>query len=184
MGHRALLALPPLVFLALAVTLYFGMQRDTSNAMSRNMAGQLAPPLPITPVPGTLGLGASLTEGEVTLVNFWASWCPPCRAEHPQLLRLQDQGIRIIGANFNDRAQNAASYLAQDGNPFAATSMDPNGRMTLEWGVIAPPETFIVAADGTILYRYIGPLIGTQYENQFIPALRAAHEDHPSNGAK
>ena len=117
---------------------------------------------------------SDLTEGEVTLVNFWASWCPPCRAEHPNLLALEAEGIRIVGVNFRDDPEDAANYLRRDDNPFAATSLDESGRASLDWGVAAPPETFILAPDGTILYRYIGPLVGSQYEQQFLPELEKA----------
>ncbi|MEM6478143.1 MAG: DsbE family thiol:disulfide interchange protein [Pseudomonadota bacterium] len=170
---RWLMFLPPLIFAALALTLYIGMTTTDPSALRSALIGQSAPALPKAAVDGTAALD-TLTEGEVTLVNFWASWCPPCRAEHPNLLALEADGLRIVGVNFNDDPRNAAQYLVDDDNPFAATSIDPSGRASLDWGVTAPPETFIIAADGTVLYRYIGPLIGSQYEQQFLPALRAA----------
>ena len=166
--------LPPLIFAALAATFYIGMQRTNPDDLPSALIGQPAPTtLPSAAVAGTDALG-SLTEGEVTLVNFWASWCPPCRAEHPNLLALEAEGLRIVGVNFRDDPESAAQYLRDDDNPFAATSTDPTGRASLDWGVSAPPETFILAADGTVLYRYIGPLVGSQYEQQFLPVLRDA----------
>ncbi|MEO0486040.1 MAG: DsbE family thiol:disulfide interchange protein [Pseudomonadota bacterium] len=165
---------PPLLFLALAVTFYVGMQRVDPEELPSALIGRAAPDtLPAEAVYGTLPL-SDLTEGEVTLVNFWASWCPPCRAEHPTLLALQAQGLRIVGVNFRDDPGDAAQYLARDGNPFAATSVDVSGRAALDWGVSAPPETFILTPDGTVLYRYVGPLVGSQYAQQFLPALTDA----------
>ena len=170
---RWLMLLPPVIFAALAVTLYVGMYHTDPDHLPSVILGQEAPALPPAAVEGTAEL-ATMTEGEVTLVNFWASWCPPCRAEHPNLLALKEDGLRIVGVNFRDDPGDAATYLARDGNPFAATSIDPSGRASLDWGVAAPPETFILAPDGTVLYRYIGPLIGSQYEQQFLPALNEA----------
>ncbi|MEO0665091.1 MAG: DsbE family thiol:disulfide interchange protein, partial [Pseudomonadota bacterium] len=92
----------------------------------------------------------------------------------PNLLALEAEGLRIVGVNFRDDPESAAQYLRDDDNPFAATSTDPTGRASLDWGVSAPPETFILAADGTVLHRYIGPLVGSQYEQQFLPVLRDA----------
>jgi len=171
---RWLLALPPLLFVGLAALFYWGVNRDNIGELPSTLVGRTAPDLPRVAVAGTDVLGDSLTEGEVTLVNFWASWCPPCRAEHPRLNRMAAAGVRIVGVNFNDDEDNAATYLRDDGNPFAGTSVDPAGRASLDWGVIAPPETFIIDADGTVLFRFIGPLIGSDYEQRFLPALEAA----------
>ncbi|MEL7299308.1 MAG: DsbE family thiol:disulfide interchange protein [Pseudomonadota bacterium] len=171
---RWLAFLPPILFVALAATFYIGMQRVDPDALPSALIGRGAPDtLPPEAVAGTAPLD-SLTEGEVTLVNFWASWCPPCRAEHPNLLAMEAEGLRIVGVNFRDDPGAAAQYLRDDDNPFAATSVDPSGRASLDWGVSAPPETFILAPDGTVLHRYIGPLVGSQYEQQFLPVLREA----------
>ncbi len=173
--NRIFMTLPPLLFAALAVTFYVGMQRENPNDLPSALIGRQAPKtLPDVGVDGTDALSGDVASGEVTLVNFWASWCPPCRAEHPKLLELEAQGLRIVGVNFRDDPQNAAQYLRDADNPFAVTSVDPTGRAALDWGVSAPPETFILAADGTILHRFIGPLVGSAFEQQFLPALEAA----------
>ena len=166
---------PPVLFAALAGLFSASMIRDNVNELASTFVGQQAPDVAAKPVPGTAQLMASdLRDGEVTILNFWASWCPPCRAEHPTLLDLQAQGYRVAGLNFRDEADKAAEYLAEDGNPFFATGFDPRGRTAIDWGVTAPPETFIVSGDGTVLFRFAGPLIGSDYEQRFLPALRAA----------
>jgi cytochrome c biogenesis protein CcmG, thiol:disulfide interchange protein DsbE len=110
----------------------------------------------------------------VVLVNFWASWCPPCRAENPTLMALKAEGVRIIGVNMMDDADKAAGFLEGDGNPFAAIAYDPKGKTRLDWGVTAPPETFILRGDGTIAYKFIGPMVGSDYEQRFRPELDKA----------
>ena len=166
---------PPLVFVALAGLFFAGMMRDNADELPSTFVGQAAPDLAAEPVPGTALLtGVDLRDGELTILNFWASWCPPCRAEHPTLLDLQAQGYRVAGLNFRDDADDAANYLRADGDPFFATGFDPRGRTAIDWGVTAPPETFIVDGDGTVLFRFTGPLIGSDYEQRFLPALAAA----------
>jgi cytochrome c biogenesis protein CcmG, thiol:disulfide interchange protein DsbE len=173
---RWLLFLPPVLFAALALAFYLGMQRgDAPGVLPSTFIGRPAPALGPEPLPGSpLLTEADLRAGEVTLVNFWASWCPPCRAEHPVLLQMQADGLRVAGVNLRDQVAQATGYLAEGGNPFFAQVFDPRGRTAIDWGVTAPPETFIVAGDGTVLYRFQGPLVGTAYETRFLPALRAA----------
>lgn len=170
-----LVALPPLIFAAFAALAYFGMFREDPQGLPSTRVGQPAPPVTdvaLTDYPGVTR--EMLESGEVTLVNFWASWCPPCRAEHPKLLEMEADGVRIIGVNFKDQAGNATRYLEDDDNPFMAVAFDPQGRTAIEWGVTAPPETFIVAGDGTVLFRFAGPLVGSDYEQRFVPALERA----------
>ena len=107
-------------------------------------------------------------------MNFWASWCPPCRAEHPTLTALAAEGIPLIGVNMMDREGDALAFLAADGNPFSSIAFDPKGRTRLEWGVTAPPETFIVNGKGEVVYRFIGPLVGDDYTQRFRPELDKA----------
>lgn len=171
----------PLLILPVVITASFlgfaaaGLFRDNPGQLPSQFIGQSAPNLPTEAVAGTALLSASdLRAGNVTIVNFWASWCPPCRAEHPTLQALADQGYRVAGVNFRDQADDAAGYLADYGNPFFATGFDLRGRVAIDWGVTAPPETFIIGPDGTVLNRFIGPLIGSDYEQRFLPMLEAA----------
>ncbi len=175
---RWLMVLPPVLCLGLAGMFYVGMQRENPDDLPSVLIGKPAPVVPGEALPGVAGLtDADLRTGEVTVVNFWASWCPPCRAEHPVLLEMQARGVRVAGVNMMDKAEDATAYLAEEGNPFFAVGFDPKGRDRVEWGVTAPPETFIVGGDGTVLFRFIGPLVGTDYEARFVPALEAALAD-------
>jgi cytochrome c biogenesis protein CcmG/thiol:disulfide interchange protein DsbE len=167
---------PPLIFAAFVALAAVGMFRDDPEGLPSTLVGQTAPALPEKPLPGFPAVAdGALASGEVTLVNFWASWCPPCRAEHPRLLQMQSEGIPIVGVNFKDTDGAATKYLNDDGNPFSAgVAFDPQGRTAIDWGVTAPPETFIVDWDGTVLFRFAGPLVGSDYEQRFLPALTDA----------
>ena len=172
-----LVIIPPVVFAALAGLFLGSTLRDNPGELPSTMVGAQAPAVPTEAVEGTAQLtDADLRAGEVTLVNFWASWCPPCRAEHPNLLALEAQGYRVAGVNFRDQQAQAAGYLADYDDPFFATGFDLRGRVAIDWGVAAPPETFIVDGDGTVLYRFVGPLVGSDFEQRFLPELAKATE--------
>ena len=166
---------PPVLFAGLAVMFALGMNGRDPQDLPSVFIGKPAPALPVTTLPGTAQLTeADLRSGKVTVVNFWASWCPPCRAEHPVLTKMSERGIRVAGVNMKDAEADALAYLAREGNPFFALATDPDGRDRVEWGVTNPPETFIVGGDGTVLFKFIGPLVGTDYETRFVPALEEA----------
>ncbi|GGG76099.1 thiol:disulfide interchange protein [Salipiger pallidus] len=170
-----LMILPPLIFAGFAIMAFFGMQRGDTTVLPSTFIGRQAPALPTETLPGFPPVSDNaLRSGEVTVVNFWASWCPPCRAEHPRLLELQDEGVRIVGVNYKDQDGNAAKYLTEDDSPFMGVPKDPQGRTAIEWGVTGPPETFIVAGDGTIVHKHVGPLAGTLYTDVFLPKLNEA----------
>lgn len=172
---RPLMIAPPLIFAAFVALAAVGMFRDDPDGLPSTLVGQTAPALPDKPLSNfPVPAPDALASGEVTLVNFWASWCPPCRAEHPRLLQMQAEGMTIIGVNFKDTESAGTKYLRDDGNPFAGVGFDPQGRTAIDWGVTAPPETFIVGPDGTVLFRFAGPLVGSDYEQRFVPALNKA----------
>jgi cytochrome c biogenesis protein CcmG/thiol:disulfide interchange protein DsbE len=172
------MVLPPVIFGAFAVLAYVGMFREDPQGLPSTRIGQPAPPITEVALTGYAGFSPELlTSGEVTLVNFWASWCPPCRIEHPKLLEMQADGMSIVGVNIRDQEANASQYLTDDGNPFVAVPFDPAGRTSIDWGVTAPPETFIIDGDGTVLFRFAGPLVGSDYEQRFVPALEKALAD-------
>jgi cytochrome c biogenesis protein CcmG/thiol:disulfide interchange protein DsbE len=170
-----LMIAPPLIFAGFVALAAVGMFRDNPDDIPSTLVGQAAPAVTDKPLEGFDPVTPALVgNGQVTLVNFWASWCPPCRAEHPKLLEMQASGLPIIGVNFKDQAGNASAYLVEDDNPFVAVAFDPQGRTAIDWGVTAPPETFILDGEGKVLFRYAGPLIGSDYEQRFLPALQKA----------
>lgn len=172
---KPLLLLPPLLFLGFVALAAAGMFRSDPEALPSVFIGRPAPTLPDKPLPGYPGLTPEdLASGEVTVINFWASWCPPCRAEHPYLIELAERGVRLYGVNFKDTEAQATAYLEDEENPFLGIGFDPQGRAAIDWGVTAPPETFIIGPDGTVLYKFTGPLVGSAREQMFEPELARA----------
>lgn len=154
-----LMIAPPAIFLGLATLFFVGMQRDNPDELPSAMVGREAPEVVVAPVSYAEAFdNADLRSGDLKLVNFWASWCAPCRTEHPTLMQLKDAGIEIMGVNYKDNEANAAGFIAELGDPFAKGGADPNGRMALNWGVYGVPETYVVDGDGTVLLRIAGPL--------------------------
>ncbi|WP_284165618.1 DsbE family thiol:disulfide interchange protein [Frigidibacter sp. SD6-1] len=170
-----LMVLPLVVAAGFMGLAWWGMGRQNPDDLPSVFVGRPAPAIGAEALPGIPGVTAADLTGEVTIVNFWASWCPPCRAEHPTLKALAAEGYRVIGVNMLDAENQALAFLAEGGNPFRAIAFDPKGRTRLDWGVTAPPETFILRADGTVAYRFTGPLVGSDYEQRFLAALKAAH---------
>ncbi|MEG9861824.1 MAG: DsbE family thiol:disulfide interchange protein [Parvularculales bacterium] len=118
---------------------------------------------------------ADLKTGRLSLVNVWASWCAPCRAEHPLLKELaQRQDIQLLGLNYKDDPANARRFLSQLGNPFAHVGSDINGYTALDWGIYGIPETFIVDGTGRIIVRHKGPLTPSVITQLITPALDRA----------
>lgn len=169
-----LMVLPPILFAGLAVLFYVGMMRDDPNGLPSTFVGQPAPEITPEPV-GALPTfdRAALTSEGLKLVNFWASWCAPCRAEHPTLMRLS-QEIPIYGVNQDLTPADALAFLKELGDPFTAVVFDKSKRQSINWGVYGLPETFLVDSDGTVLLRIVGPLTSRVLESKLRPALAEA----------
>lgn len=173
---RFLLILPPLLFLAFATVAYVGLVRENPDELPSARVGQPAPSLErVVPLrDAEAPTAADLNAPGVKLVNFWASWCAPCRVEHPLLEALAAEGVPIIGINYKDDPENALGFLAELGDPFALSGADPTGRTGLDWGLYGVPETFVVDGDGKVLLRYPGPLTAEALEKRLRPAMAAA----------
>lgn len=175
--RNLLLILPPLVFLVFATIAYVGLRRDNPDELPSALLGKPAPPIdrlvPLRPDP--VPTAADLTAPGVKLVNFWASWCGPCRAEHPVLEQLAAEGVPIIGVNYKDQPAQALAFLADLGDPFTRIGADKTGRTGLDWGIYGVPETFVIDGEGRILLRFPGPLSPAIVESRLRPAMEKAH---------
>ncbi|NVK34702.1 MAG: DsbE family thiol:disulfide interchange protein [Rhodobacteraceae bacterium] len=183
----AILLLPLLIFAMLAGLFLF--QLTLGGDPQTIPSALLDKPAPETNLPPLAGLMAkepsSDTEaiggfdtedliGKVTVVNIFASWCAPCRAEHPLLMQLSERNdIQLVGINYKDTPQNALRFLGALGNPYDRVGVDEKGRTSIDWGVYGVPETFVVDQKGTIRYKFIGPLTETTYKTTFLPQLDA-----------
>jgi cytochrome c biogenesis protein CcmG/thiol:disulfide interchange protein DsbE len=157
--RRALFLLPLLCFAAVATWFAFGLGRDPSRIPSA-LVGRPAPAIALPPLEGAQRPAFALQPGRVAIVNFFASWCAPCKVEHPTLMRLAAEGrIAVHGISYKDAAADSARFLAQLGNPFETIGWDRDGRAAMEWGVYGVPETFVVGRDGTIRHRHVGALL-------------------------
>jgi cytochrome c biogenesis protein CcmG, thiol:disulfide interchange protein DsbE len=177
-------ALPLLIFAVLALIFWSQLNsgRDVSEIPSA-LIGTKAPMLAMPPLEGAAtpsgepmpALDDTAVKGKLTLVNVWASWCVPCRQEHPIILELsKDPRLTVVGINYKDRNENALRFLGELGNPFSAIGVDPNGKAAIDWGVYGIPESFLVAADGTILYKRAGPFDEKSLREGLLPAIEKA----------
>ena len=168
---------PPVVFVGLAAVFYLGMFREDPRALPSTMIGKPAPNLSVSDFADSEMLTPEvLAASGVKLVNFWASWCVPCRAEHAQLETMNDTGITIHGVNYKDKPIAAANFLAELGNPFTTMGADDAGRTGRDWGVYGVPETFILDGDGTVILRFAGPITSKVMNTKILPAIKKAAE--------
>lgn len=174
-GRRIWLYLLPLaVFAVAAAVLTWGLTRD-ARVLPSALLNRPAPEFTLPPLPGRDEHGFSRADlgGEPMLVNIWASWCVPCRAEHPVITRLaEEQGVIVHGINYKDQPADARAFLEQLGDPFRLIGQDRDGRVAIEWGVYGVPETFVIDRDGRIRYRHVGPMMPRDVEQTILPLLR------------
>jgi cytochrome c biogenesis protein CcmG, thiol:disulfide interchange protein DsbE len=190
-----LVFLPLLVFLALAVLFLLRLNGGDASRLPSALIGKEVPVFTLPPVAGLEihpGLtSADLHQGHVTLVNVFASWCVPCHQEHELLMQLASDpalaalGVEIAGIGYKDEPDNVRRFLGEAGDPYKQIGADRSGRTAIDWGVYGVPESFIVKGDGTIAYKFIGPMTADTVHNIVLPEIAKAQEssrtDGPSN---
>ncbi len=186
---RSWLHLAPLLFFAaLALLFLFRLFAGDASRVPSALIGRPAPELALPALEGLVRDGravpgvapAELRAGKVTILNVFASWCAPCRVEHPFLVEMGGSEavragkVQVVGLNYKDEPENARRFLGALGNPYGAVGVDRTGRSAIEWGVYGVPETFLVGRDGTILKKHIGPLSAETARDLLAEAAAAA----------
>lgn len=180
--RRLLVLLPLIAFAALAALFYGRLFSGDPSRLPSALIGREAPSLDLPALDGLTrdgapvpGLSTTSLKGGVTVLNVFASWCAPCRDEHPFLVDLsKQQGFRLVGLNYKDDGDNARRFLGRFGNPYAAVGVDAKGRAAIDWGVYGVPETFVIGKDGRIAYKYVGPIDEAGLKTRLMPEIAKA----------
>ncbi len=173
-GFPWLAVVPPVVFAGVAGLFLGGMFRDDPDLLPSSQEGLPAPAIVELPVGDLPSFDRSvLTEPGVKVLNFWASWCAPCRVEHPYMVELA-KTVPVYGVNRDNTPDQAKAFLGDLGNPYTANVADPRNRQSIEWGVYALPETFVIDGDGTVILHIRGPINEPLMEKRIMPAIAAA----------
>jgi cytochrome c biogenesis protein CcmG/thiol:disulfide interchange protein DsbE len=168
---------PILILVVLVGFFYNGLHRDPTLIPSP-LIGKPAPEydLPLLLEPGQT-LGTEKLKGKVYLLNIWATWCAACLDEHDNLLEIARQNVvPIYGLNLKDDPEMAKAWLEQLGNPYTATVVDTDGRVSIDWGVYGAPETFLVDQNGIIIHKLIAPMTMRVWREDFLPLIRQLQE--------
>jgi cytochrome c biogenesis protein CcmG, thiol:disulfide interchange protein DsbE len=183
-AKRSLLSALPLIGFAVLAALFLYMfvarQGRDPTVLPSPLIGRASPAFTLEALPGSGKPGlsdADLRQGHTTIVNLFASWCGPCRVEHPSLRALaenpilKNNGVRLVGVAYKDEPANALKFLSSEGDPYAAIGMDLKGRAAIDWGLTGVPETFVVRGDGTIAYKYTGPITEQALREKVLPEI-------------
>jgi cytochrome c biogenesis protein CcmG/thiol:disulfide interchange protein DsbE len=172
--RRLIYLLPALLFLVLAG--YFALALRPGydpQELPSAMIGKEAPAFDLTALQGDTKLSRAGLQGQPAVVNFFASWCVPCRIEHPLLMRLAQQDhVPLYGIAYKDKPEDATKLLAQMGDPYWRIGVDREGRTGLDFGVYGVPETYVIDRSGTIRKRFVGPLTAEQIDQELLPLLK------------
>ena len=164
---KKLLIIPSILFLSILLTFFYLLiiERDPS-AIPSNLLDKNIPKFETESLLRKEKFISSKEFGnEIILVNFFATWCLPCRDEHIYIKRFSNEkGIRVIGINYKDNSKKTIQWLKNLGNPYSNIPIDKNGRIAIDWGVYGIPETFVVSSKGIIKYRHIGPVTEKIYK--------------------
>jgi cytochrome c biogenesis protein CcmG/thiol:disulfide interchange protein DsbE len=176
--------IPLLLFAALVALFFIRLYSGDASLLPSALIGRQVPAFVLPAVeglPDKQGFSdADLRQGKVTLVNVFASWCVPCHQEHELIMRLSadssfgGMGVRLFGIAYKDDPQNIRRFLAEGGDPFARIGADRKGRVAIDWGVYGVPETFVVKGNGTIVYRFVGPVTEDAYKETIFPEIQKA----------
>lgn len=183
--------LPLFIFLGIAGASYSLLSTEGRNvsALPSALIDKPAPELSVPELKGLSvngeqipGMTPGMFKDKISIVNVFASWCVPCRQEHPQIVKLgEDDRLQIVGINQRDSTKNALGFLAELGNPYDSVGVDRSGRASIEWGVYGVPETFIVNHEGRIIFKHVGPISRRSLEEKLMPIIEDAINSNTSS---
>jgi cytochrome c biogenesis protein CcmG, thiol:disulfide interchange protein DsbE len=171
---RRLAFIAPLVlFAVVAVAFLIGFDRDPKNIPSV-LIDKPVPAFDLAPLAGTgkPGVKTADLQGDVRLINVFASWCVPCRIEHPVITQLVARGLPVIGINHKDKTEDAVGWLQRHGDPYVAIGVDADGRASIDLGVYGVPESFLIDRQGRIRYKHVGPITPDVVEKTLWPLVQ------------
>lgn len=177
MNKRSLLVIPGAIFILMLGLLLFGLGRDPnlvpSALVNRPLPEFSLPELKVDPSQDEREIASEDLTGNISIINFWATWCPPCHIEHPYLIEIseREQEISFIGVNYKDDIDEARLFLDEKGSPFENIIIDLSGSLGIDFGLAGAPETFIVDSSGMIRYRHVGVINHQIWEETFEPII-------------
>lgn len=161
---KLLFFIPFLAFVALGGVFYQQLGKD-AEYMPSALVGKQIPDFKLVAMDSDTVVSNSAMPNEPYLLNFWATWCPSCSVEHAYLGELAEQGVNIVGVDYKDETPAAKKWLEERGNPYSLVLLDEMGRFGVDMGITGAPETFVVSAEGKILYRHQGVVDANVWEN-------------------
>ena len=171
---RAFYLLPLLIFLVIVA--YFSVSLRPGHDIHELPSAMIEKPAPTFDLAGLDGskpLTLTALKGHPFVINFFASWCVPCRIEHPLLMRLAEQNhLPLYGIDYKDKPEDGSHLLATFGDPYRQIGMDRNGRVGLDFGVYGVPETYVIDSTGVIRKRFVGPLTAETVDKELLPLLK------------
>lgn len=172
MSNRAKLFIPVAFFLVMLGLLLHGLSRDPNQVPSA-LINRALPEFTLPALFGDTTHTTSDLIGSISIVNVWATWCPPCHIEHPYLVEIsaRETDITFVGVNYKDKGDDAREFLEERGNPFKFNIVDLDGRLGIDLGVAGAPETFLVDTTGTIRYRHVGVVDNDVWADTFQPLI-------------
>jgi cytochrome c biogenesis protein CcmG/thiol:disulfide interchange protein DsbE len=171
--RRILFILPALLFIALAGYFAVALRSGDPESLPSALIDKPVPSFDLAGLGGGAGFSRSALEGQVALINVFASWCVPCHLEHPILLRLsEEEHLPVYGIDYKDKPEDLARFLAQLGDPYRRIGLDRDGRVGIDFGVYKLPETFVIDRQGRIRYRIDGPITADIVDKELLPLVK------------
>ena len=170
--NRALLFIPLVIFALMGVVFWIGLGIEDKTSLPSPLINKPFPDFELGVVEDGRTLTTADLKGQPALVNVWATWCPNCVIEHPELVRIAaEEGVPIYGVNYNDDTPKAIAWLQRRKDPYRFSLVDDEGRLAIDLGVYGAPETFVLDEKGVIQYRHVGTVTNEVWRQDLLPVI-------------